>query len=331
MAQFRVLGAPDVIEILNVFGYPSTTYLGHQPIAVGTINTNVRVETTDGSRFLRVNEGKTLDDVAREAAIVAFLSSRGVPTPAPFRAVAGPGAGEPYGRWRGEIVSLFPWLPGRTLGRGEVTAEHARQVGRALGLLHRMGVSFPDHTLGRYEPDEIERRLVRVAAATSSDPLLSDAVATLRPELGALAISRARDLPVGLIHGDLFIDNVLFDGATLVALLDFEQASWGRLVYDLAVTTLAFGFGRDDFQPAIVRALFEGYSHERLLTETERNAFGDELRFVACRFAITRITDVHLKRAAGGAPGKDYRRYLLRLARVKEHIGAADGLLTPAS
>ena len=204
MAQFRNLGGRDVVEILEIFGYPPATYVGHQPIAVGTINTNVRVETTEGSRFLRVNEGKTLDDVAREAAIVAYLSSRGVPTPAPFRAVAGSGAGEPYARWRGEIVSLFPWLPGRTLARGEVTAEHARQVGRALGILHRVGVSFPDHAPGRYEPDEIDRRLDRVSALTAVDPLLTDAVAILRPELGALAAARARDLPVGVIHGDLF-------------------------------------------------------------------------------------------------------------------------------
>jgi homoserine kinase type II len=329
MAQFRVLGAPDVIEILNVFGYPPAAYLGHQPIAVGTINTNVRVETSEGLRFLRINEGKTLDDVVREAAIVEHLSSRGVPTPAPFRAMAGFGAGEPYGRWRGEIVSLFPWLPGRTLARGDVTAEHARQVGSALGILHRVGVSFPDQTPGRYEPDEIDRRLDRVAALTASDPLLSAAEATLRPELGALAIGRVVDLPVGVIHGDLFIDNVLFDGSALVALLDFEQASWGRLAYDLAVTILAFGFGREDFRREIVAALFDGYFGQRSFTDAEREGFGSELRFAACRFATTRITDVHLKRAAGAAPGKDFRRYLLRLSRVKEHLKAQDGLLTP--
>ena len=209
-----------------------------------------------------------------------------------------------------------------------MTAEHARQVGVALcdPAPGRRGVSGSRR--GRYEPDEIERRLGRVAAATASDPLLSDAVATLRPELGALAVERARDLPVGVIHGDLFIDNVLFDGPALVALLDFEQASWGRLAYDLAVTTLAFGFGREDFRREIVRALFAGYFGQRPFTDAERNGFGHELRFAACRFAITRITDVHLKRTAGAAPGKDYRRYLLRLARVKEHLEAQDGLLS---
>jgi homoserine kinase type II len=195
--------------------------------------------------------------------------------------------------------------------------------------MHVAGATFPDHRPSRYEPAEIDARVERIAATAASDPLLADAVARLRPELAALARGRVTGLPMGLIHGDLFIDNVLFDGDVMVALLDFEQASWGRLGYDLAVTTLAFGFGRDAFRPAVVRALFEGYSGERPLTDAERAIFGQELRFVACRFAVTRITDVYLKRSAGAAPGKDFRRYLLRLECLHELMSTHDDLLLP--
>ena len=59
-----------------------------------------------------------------------------------------------------------------------------------------------------------------------------------------------------------------------------------------------------------MRALIDGYAAARPLTAAERAAFGAELRFAACRFAVTRITDVHLKRDAGAAPGKDFQRYL---------------------
>jgi Ser/Thr protein kinase RdoA (MazF antagonist) len=145
--------------------------------------------------------------------------------------------------------------------------------------------------------------------------------------LALLKGERRTDLPVGLIHGDLFIDNVLFEGDALVALLDFEQASWGRLAYDLAVTLLAFAFGREDLRLEVTGPLMAGYATLRPLTAVERDGFGAELRFAACRFAVTRITDVYLKRTAGGAPGKDFRRYLHRLARVKQHLAANDGLL----
>lgn len=324
MAQFRSLTVSDVREILTSFGFAPDVYQGHAPITAGTVNTNVRVETTAGPRFLRINEGKTADDVAREAAIVAFVAARGVPTPPPALTAAA----IPFANWQGQFVSLFAWSSGRTLTRADMTADYARQAGAALGKLHRAGMSFPDHRPGRYEPDEIDRRLSGVAAVAATDAALTAAVATLQPELTALAAERRADVPLGLIHGDLFIDNVLYDGPALSSLLDFEQASWGRWVYDIAVTLLAFAFGRDDFRPQVVRALLDGYAGERPPTAAEREAFGAELRFAACRFAVTRITDVHLKRTAGAAPGKDFRRYLLRLSRVREHLAAADGLLT---
>ena len=92
------------------------------------------------------------------------------------------------------------------------------------------------------------------------------------------------------------------------------------------MTTLAFGYGRDDFRPEIVRALVDAYAAVRRPTPAEAAGFVAELRFVACRFAVTRITDVHLKREAGAAPGKRFERYLSRLASVRHHLAANDGL-----
>jgi homoserine kinase type II len=318
MATFRTLGADDVREILTAFA--AADLRAHHPIAVGTVNTNVRVETAAGTRFLRVNEGKSRADVEREAAIVAHVAARGVPTPAPLRTPTG----EPFVVWRDHFVSLFPWVPGRTLTRAEVTPAHAAAVGTALAALHRAGADVADHRPGRYEPDEIAARLARVTALAR--PELAPALEILGPELARLETERAAELPLGIIHGDLFIDNVMFEGDRLAALIDFEQASWGRLAYDLAVTTLAFGFGRDDFRPEIVRALIDAYVAARPATPAERAGFGAELRFAACRFAVTRITDVHLKREAGAAPGKDFRRYLARLESVRSHLAAADSL-----
>jgi homoserine kinase type II len=320
MAQFRALSAADVQEVLRAFGLDG--YRAHQPIAVGTVNTNVRVELDAGPIFLRVNEGKSEDDVRREAAIVAHASGRGVPTPAPLRTPIG----DPFAVWRGHFVSLFPWVAGATLARAELTPTHAAAVGQALARLHLAGGDFPDHRPGRYEPSEIAARLARIA--TLGRPELAAAIGLLDAELASLGRDRSATLPTGVIHGDLFIDNVMYADGQLVALIDFEQASWGRFAYDLAVTTLAFGYGRDDFRRDIVRALLNGYRSVRVPTDEERANFGPELRFAACRFAITRITDVHLKREAGGAPGKNFERYLERLLRVREHLAANDGLFS---
>lgn len=324
MGTFRTLSADDVRDVLRAFGRGG--YRAHAAIAAGTINTNVAVDTDAGRLFLRVNEGKAEDDVRREAAIVAHVAARGVPTPAPLQTADG----APFVRLGtgAALVSLFPWLPGRVLRRDALAPAHAAAAGRALARLHRAGADFPDRRPGRYEPDEIRRRLAAIEGAAAGDPALAEACAALRPELDALERERRADLPVGLIHGDLFLDNVLFtDDGALSALLDFEQASWGRLAYDVAVTLLAFAFGRDDFRADVAGAFLGGYAAERALTAAERDGFAAELRFAACRFTITRITDVYLRRAPGAPAGKDFRRYLLRLRRVREHLAVGDGLL----
>jgi homoserine kinase type II len=337
MAAFRTLTADDVLELLDAFeGLGAAAYRSHAPVLAGTINTNVRVETSVGTFFLRINEGKTRDDVAREAAIVGHAAAHGVPTPAPRLTHAG----EALAAWRGELASVFPWVPGRTLSRAEVTPAHAALVGRALATLHLASAGYADHRPSRYEPDEIRRRLEHVASLGRAE--LVGPVAVLGLALEGLERERAATLPTGIIHGDLFIDNVLYDDSRaedarprlaadtetrLAALLDFEQASWGRFAYDLAVTTLAFSYGRDDFRADVTRALLEAYAAARPPTADERRAFGAELRFAACRFAVTRITDVHLKRDAGAPAGKDFRRYLARLASVDVHLGMNDGLL----
>jgi homoserine kinase type II len=322
MGTFRTLSLDEVRTIAAAYGVRDVT--GHSPIAAGTVNTNLAVETTRGRFFLRLNEGKAREDVEREAAIVRHVADRGVATPAPLLA----GDGLPYHQWNGTYVSLFPWIEGQTLQRGEVGPRQARAAGAALARLHLAGADLADHRPGRYEPDEIQRRLAHLQSVAASDPAVAAAVATVGPELAALRSERTATLPLGLIHGDLFIDNVLFTSTgEVAALLDFEQASWGRLAYDLAVSTLAFGYGADDFRLPVTRALLEGYAAVRPPTPLERAAFAAELRFAACRFAVTRITDVHLRRAAGAPPGKDFRRYLQRLRRVHEHLAAADGVL----
>jgi homoserine kinase type II len=324
MGTFRRLADAELVNILAQFGV--TGYRSATPITAGTINTNFALETEGGRRFLRINEGKAREDVVREAAIIEHVAARAVPTPRPLHARTG----EPFGTWDGAYVSLFPWVEGSTLGRAQVGPSEARDAGEALAQLHRAGADYADHRPGRYEGEEIARRFATITAA--ADPALAAAVAELGPALATLTQRRTQALPLGLIHGDLFIDNVLYHQGRLAALLDFEQASWGRLVYDLAVSVLAFGFGTgDDFRADVTRAFIEGYCAQRPVSAEEDRAFVDELRFAACRFAVTRITDVYQRRTAGAPAGKDFNRYLARLRAVDRHVAAGSSLFRLAS
>jgi len=320
MGNFTTLEAAEIQTILQAYGLSG--YRKHHPIAAGTINTNIRVELADRPVFLRVNEGKPLGEVQREAAILEHIVARGVRTPLPLRTRDG----LLYASWGSVFVSVFPWVDGQTLSRDDVTPAHAAAVGVALARLHQAGADISDRRPGRYESDEIDRRVAHISAV--DDPVLKQALQTLIPELANLHEARTSQLETGLIHGDLFIDNVLFAEDGQPTLIDFEQASWGGLAYDIAVTLLAFAYGRADFRAAQTRALLDGYRSVRVPTAAEQAGFAAELRFAACRFAVTRITDVYLRATPGGEPGgKDFHRYLDRLHAVRKHCAAQDGLL----
>jgi homoserine kinase type II len=313
MARLTRLDDEDVRALAAAFALGEVTAWGVVP--AGTINSNHWVEAGGRRWFLRVNEGKREEDVRFEAELVGELAARGVATPRPVVA----SSGKPLVLRRDRWVSVFPWVAGSQRALGEVTAADARAVGAALARLHRAGAGLADRfsKAGIYTTELIADRVEAIAAEprAATDPALASAVASAREEmtwLAARAGERAR-APRGVIHGDLFRDNVLFaaDGA-VAALLDFEQASLGAWVYDLAVCANAWCY-TDDVVPDLCAALAAGYRAVRPLEPVERALLWTELRAAAVRFCVTRITDVYLPGA--DLPGKDFRRFQERLAR----------------
>ena len=296
-----------------------------RPLAAGTINSNFELDCARGRMFVRVNEGKSEADVAWEAQLVAALATYGVPAPPPLAARDG----RRYAplldtdKW----VSVFPWRDGVHLRADDVTVERARTFGAALARLHVAGLALPvewrrasiydhAHLVARYR-----------SFADSRVPELAHAIAALGDELAAAeqaAPTRARATH-GIIHGDLFRDNVLWEGAGISAILDFEQASGGSLAYDLAVCINDWCWDERARGPraAIAAALLAGYISERALPEVDRAALPIEIRAAAARFTITRITDVYL--ASRPNPEKDFRAFL---ARVDAWRGSSLGEVT---
>ena len=316
MALFTRLGDPELADIAGTFELGAVR--GARAIAAGTINSNYAIETERGPWFVRVNEGKAEADVAWEAQLVAALAAGGVVTPPPVVARDG----RPYaplgatGKW----VSVFPWRAGGHLGPAEITAEIAGEFGAALASLHRTGLDLPVGWRRSSIYDHAHLVARHAGFAASGDPALARAIEVLREELAAAsAASPVRDRAAhGMIHGDLFRDNVLWHAGRLVAILDFEQASGGSFAYDLAVCLNDWCW-----QPAgeapntsgavridLAAALIAGYQRVRPLTAADREALLVEVRAAAARFTITRITDVYLAKVEN--PEKDFRAFLAR-------------------
>jgi homoserine kinase type II len=125
---------------------------------------------------------------------------------------------------------------------------------------------------------------------------------------------------------------VLWRGEALAGLLDFESASEEPLVFDLAVTMLAWCYG-DDLDAGLVRALFGGYQAARPLEEGDRAALFGEARLAALRFTVTRVTDYAMRAHTGANAWRDWRRFAARLARLDAlgpaGLAAAAGVALP--
>ncbi len=314
MGTFTALDAAQLQSLADAFGLGSVR--ASRSIAAGTINSNFAIETEAGCYFLRVNEGKSEQDVGWEARLVHALAGAGVPTPPPLPARDGTlYAAVPASAGPTKWASAFAWRAGVHLAPDEVTVARAEMFGRALAELHVAALALPAEWRRRsiYDHAHLVARFESFRAAT--DPQLAPAIAILDDELraaGQAAELRARATQ-GLIHGDLFRDNVLWDEgerARIVAILDFEQASGGSLAYDLAVCINDWcwtGGPRID----LARALLAGYQAVRPLTAGDREALPVEIRAAATRFTITRITDVYLAKVENHE--KDFRAFLARV------------------
>jgi homoserine kinase type II len=304
MAVFTALSPEDAQRLAEAHGLGRAD--GVLPIAAGSVNSNFFLETPAGRYFARIYEEQEQDGVAYEWALLDHLRNRGIPAPA---RVAGPPPGEL--RVAGKPTAVFEVVGGSESCQRGVTPARAAAVGTVLARCHRAAADFAWRREGRFGLPDVRQRLDGLHVEGRPD--LADATRRLREVLDPLEAAWPAHLPTGVIHGDLFRDNVRWEGDRIVALIDWESASDGLLVFDLMVCVLAWCYG-DDFEWDLARAMVGAYAAARPLADGEPEALRLAGMAAAARFATTRITDFELgKPAVGQRTHKDYRRFMARL------------------
>jgi homoserine kinase type II len=312
MALLTAITEEDARGLLAAYAVGTLETL--EPLAAGSVNSNFSVRTagSEGRQlFLRLYEERDRSGADAEAAMVERLAGAGVPVASPMRRKDGGLVSE----LRGKPAALFAWRKGQIRCSAQVTPDDARRVGQALARVHVAGAGEAREP-SRFRYEDLSARLDRVAA--SGDARFAPLVPRLRDALASAHEARPVGLPRGLIHGDLFRDNVLWaDDGTLAALLDFESASDGTFAYDLMVTVLAWCVG-DDLDVVRARSMREGYEQVRPLDERERRALAADGQFAALSFAVTRVTDFGMRAAPEGPPpARDWRRFMMRFDKLR--------------
>jgi homoserine kinase type II len=293
-----------------VAGYGLGELRSIEGIPAGSVNSNYALYLGGQRIFLRVYEEQDLAGARGETRLLERLARGGVKTPSPYPRTDG----ELVSVVRGKPAALFPWVAGGMRCQAGVTPNDARAVGDALARMHvasRGEACGP----GRFRFEDLARRLDGILA--SGDGEFAPRVEGLRADLEWSQGQRDASLSTGVVHGDLFRDNVLWEGGSIAALLDFESAFHGKHTFDLMVTVLAWCVG-DRLEPTLASAMCAGYLAVRPLDEKERAGLWAEGCFAAMRFTITRITDFAMRgTAAGPSVVKDWRRFEKRFNELR--------------
>lgn len=254
--------------------------VGYAGIQGGTANTNYFVTTTDGEYVLTLFEELAREELPFFLELTAHLAEHGIPCAHPVPDAVGSYLKTLHGR----PAALVARLQGATVERPRTT--HCAAVGDLLGAMHLAAAGFAGH-----RENSFGRGWRRETAAGVQNRLGAADAALLTAELEFQNAQQDRPgLPRGVIHADLFRDNVLFQEDHLSGVIDFYFACEDYLLLDVAIAANDW-CSRENGELDIARAaaLLGAYHARRALSGLERDAWPGMLRAAALRFWLSRL------------------------------------------
>lgn len=276
-------------------------------IAEGVENSNYFLQTKEGSFILTLYEKRVkAEDLPFFLGLLEHLAANGIACPLPVRNLAGTQISQLGGR----PAALLTFLNGLSLRRPE--ASHCAAAGTALAKLHEAGKGFAlrrPNALGHTGWSELLTACL--PRADDVEPGLAELIETAHAEITA---NWPDGLPEGVIHADLFPDNVLFMNSEVSGLIDFYFACNDAYAYDLAVMLNAWCFEPDvAFNVTKSKSLIAAYRRVRDLSPAECEALPLLAAGAALRFLLTRLYDWLNRDPHALVRPKDPRDYSRRL------------------
>lgn len=254
-----------------------------QGIAQGITNSNYFLHTTRGSYVLTLFEVLKSDELPFFMDLTRYLSQRGVACPAPIA------------QKNGSLTTLLVGKPACIVEKltgndtSYPTSNQCYSTGAMLAKMHLAGYDFPQHMPNpRYDAWWTQSsQQLHVHLDKEDAQLLAD-------EIAFLAKNSDEHLPRGIIHADLFKDNVLLLGEQVAGFIDFYYACNGSFVYDLAIAVNDWARNaQHQIEPGLRDAFLSGYQSVRPLSKAEQDYWPIALRAACVRFWVSRLLDYH--------------------------------------
>ncbi|MGC6471492.1 MAG: homoserine kinase [Parvibaculales bacterium] len=283
MAVYTTIDNQDLAGLLDDYDIGAATDL--KGIAEGVENSNFILTTETGKFILTIYEKRVKrDDLPFFLELKTHLNARGFPCPLPIARTDG----GLISSVKGQPAAIISFLPGSSMRRPQ--SDHCFAFGKAMAELHLAGESF-----GQQRKNDLSLPVWQDmfdALRDECDGVFPNLKETLGGHLDHLRENWPDALPEGVIHADLFIDNVFFVNEHLSGVIDFYFACTDMLAYDIAIALNAWCFEADvNFNITKAKAILDGYQTVRPLSTDEINALPVLARGAAVRFLLTRLHD----------------------------------------
>ncbi|MCK4246796.1 homoserine kinase, partial [Candidatus Bipolaricaulota bacterium] len=304
MVAYTQLQESDIREIVGSY---DLTMVDYEPIAVRRSNSNYLLRAQQGSYVLTVFGDKTFAQIVELGRLLSLLKEYAFPTPRPLLAVNGKMAIMHKAR----PVMMKEYVAGQVYRHPNKTMLH--QVGRAIAELHQ--VPWPGFLSGG-EPYGVQK-----LSSIQGQEIDTEYEGWIAKRLPYLEQQKPQGLPRGLIHGDIFYDNVLFKGTRLAAIIDFEDATCEDKVFDLGMGIVGLCRKGQEVVLEKARALVKGYEQIRELEEGEKRALQLYVEYAATTVSCWRYWQYHVD--APSVENADKHWQMVRVAEGVQDIPKA--------
>ena len=302
MAVYSPIIESELLSLLEQYNIGSLVKF--EGILEGIENTNYEITTSQNKYILTIFEKRVESkDIPFFINLKKHLASKKFLCPKPVSDIQG----KNINTLKNKSCVFVSFLNGKKVTNVKDT--HCQQVGEVLASLHLQTKDFNGKRLNSMSCIQWQNIFLKCKNHANQDFI--HMLPVIEEELSYLKNHWPNDLPNGIIHADVFQDNVFFQKNIFSGLIDFYFSCNDFLAYDIALTINAWCFNNQNiFNKNRYQALIKGYESRRKLTTEEQKYFSILLRGASIRILITRLHDQLFRADDALVNPKDPNEYL---------------------
>ena len=308
MAVYTKLTSKDVLSLSSK--YKINEVVKFEGIKKGIENTNYLLKTNKNKFILTIFEKRVQKkDLPFFMNLMNKLNQKKIICPKPLKSKNG----KLLSIIKGKSACIVTFLEGKD--KANLDYKNCFDIGKNIAKLHKAASKIKLHRENSMSVNRLDALLksIKFRSTKTASKLKS----TLNTNLKNIKKEWPKNLPKGIIHGDLFIDNIFFNKNKFSGFIDFYFSSNDYLMYEIAICINALCFDRKNNKFLMnnqkIKNLIDGYENIRTISKKEKNSLNVLCRGAALRYLLTRIYDYFNTPKTALIKIKDPKEYLQKL------------------